>query len=573
MNTRISKLLVLVLALVMVLSVFAGCDTTKPTEPNNESKPNTQETTGNKETTPPEDEGITFPLAEPYTIDIMFKGSDDIAGNLAKSTYYKKLCQDTNVFINPIMLGDDPIGSLNAKLVAKEYGHAIYGGILNDTNVGELAYGEWLLPLEGYLTDADLMPNYVNRVLGDVPGVVGFATLPDGHCYAVPRVDNNMVTYLSMPLIVNTNWMEQAGLSDVATIEKFEQYLKYVKENDVNGNDNPNDEIPLLVVGNSKLDSNSNIQALFQWWGMPTKDATNDSYAFVKDGKVELVPVTQGYKDAINTISKWYKEGWLWSECYTTNKETYSARLNSETPIWGAALTRKMPTQHAYANEQLAFVAPPAIEGYEARIYVNPGVFGTKNCFSLTNKCSEEDAKIIMAWLDTFYSQEGTLGYIWNMETDETPRYEVKDGKLTWTTLTVEQDEQLKKDNPAMADILGGAYIYTRTSDMYQNLFPVDATNQALWDTYNNIYKDYWNNEIWPRPTFTEEATEDVAFYQTDVYAIINEYEAKWVTGASDINADWDAYITKMEKAGSKELTKLLQEAYDIYLQNYKPAE
>jgi len=306
---------------------------------------------------------------------------------------------------------------------------------------------------------------------------------------------------------------------------------------------------------------------------MPTKDATNDSYAFVKDGKVELVPVTQGYKDAINTISKWYKEGWLWSECYTTNKETYSARLNSETPIWGAALTRKMPTQHAYANEQLAFVAPPAIEGYEARIYVNPGVFGTKNCFSLTNKCSEEDAKIIMAWLDTFYSQEGTLGYIWNMETDETPRYEVKDGKLTWTTLTVEQDEQLKKDNPAMADILGGAYIYTRTSDMYQNLFPVDATNQALWDTYNNIYKDYWNNEIWPRPTFTEEATEDVAFYQTDVYAIINEYEAKWVTGASDINADWDAYITKMEKAGSKELTKLLQEAYDIYLQNYKPAE
>lgn len=573
MNTRISKLLILVLALVMVLSVLAGCVDTKPTTAPTQA-PTTDETKApTDETKAPEDKGITFPLAEPYYIELMIKGSDDVAGKLAKSTFYQKLCKDTNVFIKPIMLGDDPVGSLNAKLVAKEYGHAIMGGVLSDTNVGELAYGGWLLPLEGYLTDADLMPNYVGRGLSDVPGAVGFATIPDGHCYGIPRIDNNMVTYMSMPLIINTKWMEAAGLSDVATIEKFEQYMKYIKDNDVNGNENPNDEIPLLVVGNSKLDSNSNIQALFQWWGMPTKDATNDSYAFVKDGKVELAPTTQGYKDAVSTIAKWYKEGWLWSECYTTNKETYSARLNSETPIWGAALTRKMPTKAAYAAD-LAFVAPPAIEGYEARIYVNPGVLGYKNTFHLTNKCTEEDARIIMAWVDQMYSEEGTQGYLENLPTDEDASYKWEDGKIVslsgdWTT---EKYNEVVDKNPRLAEVLG-ANLYLRNSDWYENVIPVSATNQALWDAYNNIYKDYWNHEIWPRPTFTEEATEDIAFYQTDVYAIINEYEAKWVTGKSDINADWDAYIAKMENAGSKELTALLQEAYDVYLQNYKAAE
>ena len=574
MTTRISKLLVLVLALVMALSVLAGCVNTDPTTAPTKAPTTQTQAPGTQETEAPEEKGITFPLAEPYYIDIMFAGSTDIAGQLAKSSYYKQLCEQTNVFINPIMLGEDPVGSLNAKLVAKDYGKAIMGGVLSDTNVGELAYGGWLLPLEGYLTDEDLMPNYVTRGLSDVPGAVGFATIPDGHCYGIPRIDNNLVTYMSMPLIVNTNWMAQAGLSDVATIEKFEQYLKYIKENDVNGNGNPNDEIPLLVVGNSKLDSNSNIQALFQWWGMPTKDATNDSYAYIKDGKVELVPVTQGYKDAVSTIAKWYKEGWLWSECYTTNKETYSARLNSETPIWGAALTRKMPTQHAYAAEQLAYVAPPAIEGYEARIYVNPGVFGYKNTFHLTNKCTEEDARIIMAWVDTFYSKEGTQAALENLETDANATYKWEDGKVVSLTgdWTEEKFNQVREENPIMLGIMG-SYLYLRNSDWYENVVPVSATNQVLWDTYNNIYKEYWNDEIWPRPTFTEEATEDVAFYQTDVYAIINEYEAKWVTGASDINADWDTYISKMEKAGSKELTALLQEAYDVYLQNYKAAE
>ena len=550
MKTR--RILSLLLALTMVLTLFTACGEKAPVE--EEEDYEEEEITS-----------VSFPLEEPFEIEIMFSGNTDWNTYLPRCSYYQKLVAETNVTVKPVNLGDEPMNALNAKLASGDYGDVIMGGILNDTTVSELAYAGWLLPLEDYLTDAELMPNYVNRGLADVPGAVGVATLPDGHVYSVPRIDNEMVMYMSMPLVINVNWMAQAGLDNVDTIEKFEQYLTYVRDNDVNGNGNPNDEIPLLVGGNSSIHSNSNIQALLQWWDLPTKDSALDSYCTVKDGVVTLVPTTEAYKDAINTLNRWFEEGLIWSECYTANKETFSGRLDSETAIWGAALTRSIPMTREYAKDQLRVVAPPKVEGYDCRLYINPGVLGYKNTFSVTNNC--ENPEIVMAWLDYMYSEENSVAYLYNLADDEPARYQMVDGKINTevVAMTEEEYEWITENNPTLAELFG-ATCYMRTSDMYRNLLPMSDTFAMLWDAYENIYKDYWNDEMWPRPYFTQEASEEVGFLQADIFALINDYEAKWVTGVSDINEDWDTYMAQMEAVNYQRLVELQQEAYDVFL-------
>ena len=148
---KFRKILSLLLALLMLATLFVGCGEKASVEEQEDET----ELTGE----------VVFPLEEPHTIDIMFKGSYDFEANLEKSTYYNDLVEKTNVRINPINLGDEPMTTLNAMLSAGNEGDVIFGGVLNDSQLMELAYGGHLLAIEDYIKNPGLMPNYHTRVV------------------------------------------------------------------------------------------------------------------------------------------------------------------------------------------------------------------------------------------------------------------------------------------------------------------------------------------------------------------------------------------------------------------------
>lgn len=577
-KSHLTKLLCLLLAVVMLTAVLAGCaqKVEAPAEPKQEAtetKPAEAEKVEEKaeekvEEAPVEETGVTFPLAEPYTIKMMFKGNTDYE-QLEKNTFYKQLCEETNVNIEWINLGDEPMTTLNAMLASGTQGDVIFGGVLNDSTLAELAYGGFLLPLEDYITDPEIMPNYVNRGLSEVPTAVGNMTLPDGHIYSLARIDNNASSYLESPLYVNKAWMEQAGLDNVDTIEKFEQYLTYVRDNDMNGDGNPNDEVPLLLA-TSGANAYATVQAMLGWWGLPTKDSALDSYVVVTDGKVELAPTMDAYKEAISTISRWYQEGLIWSELYTANKDSFNARLNNEVACWGATMVQK-PASNTSFYADLDCVLYPAIEGFAPRAYYNCGFNGYKNIFTLTANC--EKPEVVLAWLDKFFSVEGTRNFFYGLtsdweEGDAYPRYEVSaDGKFAEITCSAEEIDFNKANYPTFYN-MWGSYTYLRSAEDYETgAVALNEAGQKLKEVYDNLYKDIINQEVWPRPYYTAEDSEQISFLRTDVFAIITEYEAQWVTGQSDINADWDSFQQQLKAAGSDDLVKLLQNAYDIYVE------
>ncbi len=573
---HLRRIVCLVLAVLMLTVAFAGCaktttaeeskeQTTEPTPPaateKEEEKPAEQTPEQVEDTT-----GVTFPLAEPYTIKMMFKGNADY-DLLEKNEFYKQLCEETNVYIEWINLGDEPMTTLNAMLAAGTEGDVIFGGVLNDSTLTELAYGGFLLPIEEYITDENIMPNYVTRGLAEVPSAVGNMTLPDGHIYSVARFDSNPAAYLESPLYVNKDWIAQAGLDNVDTIEKFEEYLIYVRDHDMNGDGNPNDEVPMLLA-TSSANPYATIQAMLGWWGMPTKDSALDSYVVVTDGKVELAPTMDAYKEAISTISRWYQEGLIWSELYTANKDSFNARLDNDVACWGATMVQK-PTPSTTYYKDLECVLYPSIEGYTPRAYYNCGFNGYKNTFTLTKKC--EKPEVVLAWLDKFYSLQGTRDCLYGPVSTWTegtayPRYEIDaEGKITEFSLDKEQAEYNNTNYPTFYS-MWGSYIFLRSAEDYNTgAIGINEATQKLRDAYG-LYQDICNKEIWPRPYYTSEDSEQIAFLRTDVFGIITEYEAQWVTGQADINADWDSFQSQLTAAGADQLVQLLQNAYDNYL-------
>ena len=61
----------------------------------------------------------------------------------------------------------------------------------------------------------------------------------------------------------------------------------------------------------------------------------------------------------------------------------------------------------------------------------------------------------------------------------------------------------------------------------------------------------------------TSEMTEDRALYEESILTFIAEWEAAFVTGAKDLDADWEEYVGTLEAMGIEDYLALMQEIVD----------
>lgn len=576
---QFTKLLALVLALVLVLSVFAGCDTTKPTDPNTESKPNSSETKpNNQETqapTDPEPEKIVFPLAEPVTFKIMVSGSKDYNENLTRCDWYQELVKRTNVHIEIEALGDSASTVLNARMQAGQEGDAIIG-VLNDSMVVSLADAGKLQPIEKYVTSTNIMPNYNERAINEVPSVVGTMTTPDGHIYSVARIDGGPFSSWEAPLQVNKAWLKQVpGFEDghaPKDLAEFTKVLKYFKENDMNGDGNTTDEIPFLVVSSSTLgDAQGTLWGILNWWGLNTKDGANYMASFLDDdGNVVFAPSTEAYKDAMKTINEWYEAGYLWAEFFTSNSTTYNETFNTDTAVWGfyngASFANYGDTSTESWGTDTAYISAPDT-GYDCKWFINPGFAGYKNTFTVTAKC--EQPEILLAWLDQFYSLEGSFSTFYGCE-DHEDRYSdcydqwnIEDGKVVMTGITATDDQKTAHKQHARWGSIFGSYLYARSPSEYADgTIAIGMKEKARID-YIEANPDEFDAPYFTKPYFTADDTDILSYRWASVMSVITKYNTAFIKGEMDIDAKWDEFQKQLKLAGLEDMLDILQAGFD----------
>ena len=76
-------------------------------------------------------------------------------------------------------------------------------------------------------------------------------------------------------------------------------------------------------------------------------------------------------------------------------------------------------------------------------------------------------------------------------------------------------------------------------------------------------------DEPWPRCYMDLNGQRKVSELRLDIFTLVNEKRAKWVTGANDIDAEWDEFQEDLIAAGVEEILMELQDAYDYWLDNY----
>ena len=539
-----NRILAILLILMMVISA-SGCGNQTDREP----EQGEVMTTSGK---------VSFPLEQEMTFDIMVRYDGDLDAALNNCAFWDRLHEMTNVKINFIVLPTDgTMGAFNAMFAANKEGDAILGGsMINESDLSLMAANGLLMPMNEFINDPEIMPNFNRRVLAESPATKAYITLPDGNIYSLPKYTALDGNFLECPLWINKNWLDQLNLPIPTTIEELETALVAFRDNDLNCNGNLNDEIPYIFLNGHTY---SHMEAILGLWGLATKDGVYDNYVYIQDGQVQFAPTSQAYKDALTTLNKWYENDLIWSECFTGTEETFQAKVSAEVPMVGLFAAKAITAGY---EDYFVQLEPVAVEGYEAEWYRHPGRLGGKGQFSLTRSC--ENPEVLMHWIDLFYSLENTVSINYGEESDgRWIRHD--DGRYEFFTLPANKTEELQLSAPLFYELFANVPGAFTAQDFEDRI--VLSSIQAMYQESYAVYEEYMTDEFWPRPYIADADVSRLAELRTDIFHIVTEKREAWVTGIKDINADWNDYLMLIDKIGLDEFLDILQRSYDYYLE------
>ena len=423
----------------------------------------------------------------------------------------------------------------NTMLASKEYPDIIAGESGKLTELGEMG---GLIPLE------DLIDKYapnVKKFFEECPQAKIKATSADGHIYYIPGslsgIDKEALT--SKTWFIRMDWLDKLGLEVPKTVDELHDVLMAFKTQDPNGNGKA-DEIPYF-------NRQEGIMDLFQLFGA--------DYGWHEDGKGGIVygRTEESYKNAIREIAKWYKEGLIDTEIYSRGQQTreqlLSQNLGGCTHDWVSSTGKYNDT---YKDTIPGFdwegMIPPAdINGEVKEVRSRSILHGEGWGISKDNKYVETTMKYFDFWMSDVGKELIAYGV-------EGVHYNVVDGKKVFTDAVLHSSE--------------GVPTYMRNQGQVEigSVGSIDAEVAGMNEVSQKAFMMYEDGGFVKKQFeidgFTEEENEELGNIGTDIKTYIDEMSQKWVLGTSDVDADWDTYISTIKSMGYDKWTKIYNDVY-----------
>lgn len=473
-------------------------------------------------------------------------------GDPDEMVFFKELEEKTNIHINWDKIEQAEYD--NSKNLLLAAGVDLPDGFFGKFSLSAddlVTYGSQgiLIPLNDLI--AENCPN-LTALFEKRPDIKAMCTAPDGNIYATPYVQEGEDGTIASNIMINVTWLERLGLEKPTTLEEFENVLTAFKEQDANGNGDPNDEIPMTFKFNG---SQRDIGGFFGAFGYPDTLTDDGSHIVIDDGKLVFVPATEGYKTACNYLYEhFFSKDLIDMEGFTMDKKTYNAQNQGEVANIGVFMCWNafdLGTIHQDEYEPLSPLTGP--DGTTSWGWTRSNNMSA-NGFSITNVC--EDPATLMKWIDTFYdplySMQCDLGPIGINLTDNC------DGTYSY----VETPEGMSYDEFRYKETFASDGPIALTSDLFGTMIPRSAGHQAKYERNENYYRKYATYEYLPTMLMSEEDNDALSMIKSDLLGYTNQMRARFLAyGVSD--AEWDEYISTLNARGLEEYMEINQKTYD----------
>ncbi len=422
---------------------------------------------------------------------------------------------------------------------------------------------EVFIPVTDYI-NADVMPN-LTKVLDENPEYRAAMIAPNGDIWGFPYIEEMYGLVCNQGILnINKAWLDALGMEVPATLDEYKACLEAFRDNDVNGNGDAGDEIPLVLrVGTSGLGAWRNNQSFGQFMGCWGQADTGDRLALDADGNVICTATTEAYKEGLKWFHELYEEGLLWVDFALNDSAQFYALLNSEDCVVGSMMYFSIIDAVPRARRDM-YTAVPYLQG-------PGGEFGCKDNISemhntivcaVTTAC--EDPELACRMIDCYYDPQRSVEANWG----PIGLYYVLDenGCMVWNHDVVLPDgidtfSQLRNYstlNGRPAAVLSEYYdtvvAYPEdAADLYADMIKVGFVEKHLNDKI-----------IPPHMWYSPEDQETMSLISDNLYNLIDNYNATAIMDG-DVDATWDAYIASLEAAGLSTYLEIVQRTYDAY--------
>ncbi len=541
------KTLAFLLVFVMVLSMLAACNTDKPTPTN---PPASQ-----GGTQPPETQPKPTEPEEPVVLTCLINAFEGIDYDNNYMTTYLEEKFNVDLQFQVISTADDAATQLNLILSGDEYPDLFLTGRYKTAQVMAGVEAGAFLPLDEYIVEG----TEYYKMLEANPGYRANVTSTDGHIYTFMYTDASVHTTSEYKMWYFVEWMEKLGWeTPPSTPEEFKQYLIDIRDNDVNGNGDPTDEIPLMGYYNGrKTDPICFLMNPFELY-------TDNFHYITDDGEIYFSAITDGWRKGLAYIADLYAEGLIAEETYIQDQATFKALLNK---VGTEALVGCYPNwfgeneidKNVRAWTDIEALAPLKGDYQQA-------AWGQKiqlNC-AISTQCEHpEKAFELLDWLQgpegDMMQKYGWEGMTYEWIDAENYLGENRSVQTLWKSNNLDVNQYIWS--------IGRLPVQDSTESRYGVMKTTETGNTWRLVRAHEYYEDYYVPHNTP---YTVWAEEDVMAEYSELSALIDEYikvsDTEFIMGIKDINDDaqWQAYLDQLDQMGLDRYIEVLYAYYGL---------
>ena len=281
---------------------------------------------------------------------------------------------------------------------------------------------------------------------------------------------------------------------------------------------------------------------------------------FQIDGQVQFGPVSDGYQEYLATLSRWYANHLIYQDYYSfSNPNDLSTFILSG----DAAVVMGSSTEFETYMETTDIewtVMPDLVKERGDIIHtgsarMEEGDLGLGELQVVTTQCNDFD--LVLSLYNFMYSDEGALIASYGQE-NVTFEYD-ENGEPQLTDLILNSDLGLQ--------VATGVYLTTLSSvvDNSRTASTVTDFQLACYETWTSNQDD-----LYTLPTSSLSLTSDEALsieeVSGDILTYTEEWNLKFITGALDVEKDYDEFVQTLESLGLQKIIDAYQSAYNRYL-------
>lgn len=400
------------------------------------------------------------------------------------------------------------------------------------------------------LTDMvkELAPHYYATITADET-VYRDTTTDDGSILQFYNVFPNEQASWMGPMI-RQDWLNELGLESPTTYDEYETVLRAFKDNY-----NATLWIPAYgVTGNNWLTGGYGVAAYFA-----SNSSSLASTFYAVDGQIKCGLIEEGFLDYLDMMSRWYAEGLIYPDYISGDaaemncaRDAVSLINNGTVGMWHAE-TVDMST---YEGVEAAAVSYPTINKGDT---IHVGYYNAKlnaAYFAVSSACA--DPELAVQWVNYGFTEEGNLLNNWGIE-----------------GMTFEYDEngnpyftELITNNPDGMPQHVAMFVYVRDSapfvlDRYRTTYTYTEAQQAAEGIWTANYDAAYT--ISTAISLNEDESSKMAGYCGDLMTYASQMINQFITGVVPMS-EFDNYVAQMKAIGIEECIAIEQDAYERYM-------